>query len=683
MAKDRKKLQHIHSSVFDKQPTPESIELGELAVNNNQDGAFISTKNSNGDVVRFSEDATIVDWMEHKEVFPYSGNVLTIDLENNESQLLFKLNQVAGNLSPHYNDVNGARDRNNNEINPMQNSGYTDGAGFAVNMDIYAMQGSNPSFSSVTTTCGAVLSGTTQIKGSDGDCGSLLNVEINNVCVKANENANFYGEDNTNIGISCDGSGKTENVNIISSGDTIINSTNNVTVNTDVLCLNGSTQASLYGNEVNVGKNCNGTSSAVTINISATTINEGGTTINVEGDDYNLTVNNDICLNSKSDVTLYGSASTKVGISCDGTTTATTTTIKGGTTVIDASTNNLGLSAKADIIESSENDIIITADKTICESAGNLAAFFGVEETNIGIDCSGNPISDSVKIYGSNVCIEGDDVYLYGSNETHIGVACDGSKSSSIIYERTPSNEACAITSTTVDDALDEVLDRSKIHLSGTTQSGKTTYTLWQDNGDCVNAVNFEVSEPSGVTCVSELDRHTLAWTYGDVSREVDGGYDPGEDCDASNPTTFVIPKTISDVTSGCIEDNGTCISFCKDLCVDGKVEVTDGLYYTSDERLKENIGDINHAKLSNARNIKFKEFTFKDDDKKALKYGVIAQNVELNKLSELIETREDGMKLVDYTSLMCLKIAYLENEVEKLNSLLANVVGMIDNLKK
>ena len=34
MAKDRKKLQHIHSSIPDKQPTPQSLEVGEIAVNN-------------------------------------------------------------------------------------------------------------------------------------------------------------------------------------------------------------------------------------------------------------------------------------------------------------------------------------------------------------------------------------------------------------------------------------------------------------------------------------------------------------------------------------------------------------------------------------------------------------------------------------------------------------------------
>ena len=51
MSKDRKKLLHIHSSVNDKQPTPATLELGELGVNNAKGNAFISTKNSDGEVV--------------------------------------------------------------------------------------------------------------------------------------------------------------------------------------------------------------------------------------------------------------------------------------------------------------------------------------------------------------------------------------------------------------------------------------------------------------------------------------------------------------------------------------------------------------------------------------------------------------------------------------------------------
>lgn len=59
---DRKHLVHIHSSVRDKEPTgkaAQSMLVGELAVNNNAGYEFISTKNTNGEMARFSSDEVI------------------------------------------------------------------------------------------------------------------------------------------------------------------------------------------------------------------------------------------------------------------------------------------------------------------------------------------------------------------------------------------------------------------------------------------------------------------------------------------------------------------------------------------------------------------------------------------------------------------------------------------------
>ena len=56
--------------------------------------------------------------------------------------------------------------------------------------------------------------------------------------------------------------------------------------------------------------------------------------------------------------------------------------------------------------------------------------------------------------------------------------------------------------------------------------------------------------------------------------------------------------------------------------------------------------------------------------------YGVIAQELEAFDLNELVVTDENGYKGVDYTSLMLLKIRFLENEVKLLKS-------RIDKLEK
>ena len=135
MAKNRKKLIHVHSSVYDKQPTQESLEYGELAVNNSNEMSFISTKNSSDEVVRFSEDRTLVDWMERKTVFPYTAVIDNVDLDTNKSNIEFKMNQLVAKNTPKSNDVN-----------------HEGGVGFAIDMSRYAMIGANPSFKTISAT---------------------------------------------------------------------------------------------------------------------------------------------------------------------------------------------------------------------------------------------------------------------------------------------------------------------------------------------------------------------------------------------------------------------------------------------------------------------------------------------------------------------------------------------------
>lgn len=154
MSREGKKLQHIHSSVPNKQPKPSILEVGELAVNNAAGNEFISTKNTDDEVVRFSSDKKVVSIIENKTVMPYKGEVLEPteqDLIDNKSQIVIGLNQVAAKETFGYDQVNGADDMHGDAINPSEDGGKTNGAGFAINMDRYAMIGANPSFSSVTT----------------------------------------------------------------------------------------------------------------------------------------------------------------------------------------------------------------------------------------------------------------------------------------------------------------------------------------------------------------------------------------------------------------------------------------------------------------------------------------------------------------------------------------------------
>lgn len=407
MAKDRKKLQHMHSSILDKQPTPASLEVGEIAVNNAKDKEFLSIKNSNDKVVRFSSDGQIIEWMERKEVMPYKGyvrgkvgvtgteddyksyGITTDDLIRNESNIVIKLNQVAASATTKHDLVNGSKDKYGNLVNPTTDGGVNDGAGFFIDMSRYAMQGANPSFSGITTTCYANLNGTTKIKGTNDSCGSLFEVNVN-------------------------------------------------------------------------------------------TINETGNTVNISGNTVNI---------------------------------SGTTTISGTCTIGDT-----------------------------------LIVKKGLEKS--------------------------------------------------------------------------------------------------------------------------------LSWAYGSVCNEPTSA----TSTNFKNDARFIIPKTLSDVSCGVVDLTDGCLNINKNICVGGKIEVSNGVFNTSDRRLKENIKKVGFEKMLAARNVTIQQFNYKNSDDNRLTYGIIAQEVQERNLPEIVYINEDGHMSVDYTSLMILKIAYLENEVKRLTDKLGQVLEKLDN---
>ena len=89
--------------------------------------------------------------------------------------------------------------------------------------------------------------------------------------------------------------------------------------------------------------------------------------------------------------------------------------------------------------------------------------------------------------------------------------------------------------------------------------------------------------------------------------------------------------------------------------------------FESSDERLKKNISEITKEDIEKVKNIELKSFNLKKDDSKH--FGVIAQDVEKADLTELVDSDNDGMKSVNYTSFLILKIAELEKEIKQLKS--------------
>lgn len=116
---------------------------------------------------------------------------------------------------------------------------------------------------------------------------------------------------------------------------------------------------------------------------------------------------------------------------------------------------------------------------------------------------------------------------------------------------------------------------------------------------------------------------------------------------------------TLSTASDKLIMSGGTITTNCT---------MTTGAYFTtSDKRLKTNIVDVTEDEIEKAKKVNLKSFNLKRDGKKH--FGVVAQEVETAGLAELVNTDSEGMKSVDYTSLLILKIAELEKEIKDLKN--------------
>ena len=70
------------------------------------------------------------------------------------------------------------------------------------------------------------------------------------------------------------------------------------------------------------------------------------------------------------------------------------------------------------------------------------------------------------------------------------------------------------------------------------------------------------------------------------------------------------------------------------------------------------------------------KSFNFKDDETKKKTYGVIAQDLQAVGLDNIVHKDENNNLSVDYTSLLILKIADLENTIKNLSEEIKNLKG-------
>ena len=733
MAKDRKKLVHIHSNITDKQPRPEALEVGEIAVNNAEGKEFLSIKNSNQTnpkVVRFSSDEQMISWTEKKEVIPFEGQVrgedgpestkdsgdygsygiTNDDLLNNKSNLVIKFNQVAASNTPKSEIINGGKDIYGKLVNGTPDASR-EGAGIAIDMSRYAMRGANPSFSSLTITNGTTLEGGLNVSGNT-KIGNGLNVtgatNINGA-TKITGDTTFNGNETVNGNLTATG-----NTNI--SGNTTIKGDTNISGNTTIdknLTVNGDTKlqklSATTANVTNLYATSNISGSSLTATtISATTIS--GTNANIT----NLTAN-----------TISGGTLNVSGNATLNKVTANTISAS-SISAVSISASNIYKKTEIDNIENIQNskideisgktDNVITEVQTLSGKVQTLSGesvTSGKVQTMIDGAVSGYPdkaeySSTEKKIYFkhnntilSSMTIDATDFIKDGMIESVEVVQSGGTSYLKIVWNLDGSGGSIKKTiNLNIGDLFEADNYYTKGQTSGATEISTalaskadtaTTYTKTEIVNKVQTMIDGAVSGYPNKAEYSSTDKNIyfkhnntilpsmtvdatdfikdglskkLTWSLGTPSANTTG-------YNGSADATITIPSSLANLTDwndGCLEIQG---------CVKAS-----GFYQSSDRNLKENIIKPNSDKVSSANRVPILKFNYKNDESHRDVYGVVAQEVEANNLGELVYVDENGNKSVDYTSLMILKIAYLENENARLNQELFNLSKRLKKLE-
>ena len=727
MAKDRKKLVHIHSNITDKQPRPEALEVGEIAVNNgisgNTDRSFLSIKNANNEVVRFSSDEQMISWTEKKEVIPFEGQVrgedgpestkdsgdygsygiTNDDLLNNKSNLVIKFNQVAASNTPKSEIINGGKDIYGKLVNGTPDASR-EGAGIAIDMSRYAMRGANPSFSSLTITNGTTLEGGLNVSGNT-KIGNGLNVtgatNINGA-TKITGDTTFNGNETVNGNLTVTG-----DTNI--SGNTTIKGDTNISGNTTIdknLTVNGDTKlqklSATTANVTNLYATSNISGSSLTATtISATTIS--GTNANITNLTANtisggtLNVSGNTTLNKVTANTISASSISAVNISASNIYTKTeidnkVQTISGEVQTLSGEVQTLsgkvqtlsgesvtsgkvqtmidgavsGYPDKAEY-NSTEKKIYFKHNNTILTSMTIDATDFikdgmieSVEVVQSGgtsylkivwnLDGSGGSTKKTINLNIGDL-FEADNYYTKGqtSGATEISTALASKADTATTY-----------TKTEIDNKVQTMIDGAVSGYPNEAEYSSTEKKIYFKHNNAIlpsmtiDATNF----------IKDGLSKKLTWSLGTPSANTTG-------YNGSADATITIPSSLANLTDwndGCLEIQG---------CVKAS-----GFYQSSDRKLKENIIKPNSDKVSSANRVPILKFNYKNDESHRDVYGVVAQEVEANNLGELVYVDENGNKSVDYTSLMILKIAYLENENARLNQELFNLSKRLKKLE-
>ena len=148
---------------------------------------------------------------------------------------------------------------------------------------------------------------------------------------------------------------------------------------------------------------------------------------------------------------------------------------------------------------------------------------------------------------------------------------------------------------------------------------------------------------------------------------------------------TITIADSLANVSNNHVKDTSPTastgqIEIDKNVVVTGSVSASLGFFQTSDERMKKFISPIDNDDFNKSANVFLRSFSMNDDETNRKMYGVIAQEVESAGLEEIVHTDENGYKTVDYTSLLILKLGYLDRMCSYLNGRIAELEEKLNN---
>ena len=645
--KNKRRLVNVKSNIKGKAPSQFDITYGEIAVNYAKDAEFLSIKNEDQKTVTFDR------------AVEYGKN------PKNEANPSDNINYKSVALR-------GSQTRDNGSTSTAE---YTSALGY----EIQAMNKGEMGVGTFNKTKSGLLFSVGNGATKDNRANVIEALSDGTVNIQGNFNAkssNINGKLTVNGDVQVEG----DNFDVKSTTTNFSGTSFNVTGTTNFKGNTNTTgNATINGNLTVTGtSNLQG---ATTIN---STLSVDGNTDLRNGLDVTGTTNINGATNITGDTLINGSETITSNLNVSGNTNIKgTLTVDGKTTINDDLdvTGNTNITGATNISGTTtiDDNLNVTGDANIT-GATNISGTTTIDD-NLNVTGNAN-ITGSTNITGAT--------NISGATTIKNNLTVTGNTN---VSGTTTLNKLTVTGNTNLASVTAATLNvTGQTTLSSTTISGGLTIT------------NGGITLPEG----QGLNK-TLSWSYGDVT---------GAASDSTNFSankSFVIPSSTAHITKSALtyaagtfssgSYNTTAAktinvptsiehlssswnSTSKVLTVGGKVSASTltvtgdaslnavtastitstgnitsqgSIFSTSDIRMKDNISDINTSELEPLQQVKLKSFNYKDDETKRKVYGVIAQDIEAAGYTSLIHEDEQGIKSVDYTSFLILKIAQLE----------------------